>query len=56
MSLLHGIHVFSPNKMGYLNPDGIDNLRSFPFLHDEELTKLKEELSDYLVITPDITP
>ena len=50
--------LFSPGKIGYLNPDAIaiDNLRSFPFLHDEELTKLKEELPNYLAIAINVTP
>ena len=48
--------LFSPGKIGYLNPDAtaIDNLRSFPFLHDEELTKLKEEFPNYLAIASNL--
>ena len=49
--------LFSPTKVD-LHPDAtsVDHLRAFPFLHDEELSGLKEELPNYLAKASDIAP
>ena len=50
--------LFSPTKVDLLHPDAtsVDHLRAFPFLHDEELSGLKEELPNYLAKVSDVAP
>ena len=50
--------LFSPTKIGLLHPDAtsVDNLRAFPFLHDEDLSGLKEKLPNYPAKASDDAP